>query len=162
MDSSPLYNTYAVDPVYGTSLSTEAIGSSNGGTDVFRPPYHPRPIGTIDPTITFVSKSPISAHSSCSILLDGVTIHKEVTPLLLTGSLPDAYHETDCPLMYSVKLIPSYWESLCQSPGKLDIISISGYDAESSICIQILRDTRLFNKSCISQMIQYQTWMTTR
>jgi transcriptional enhancer factor len=118
MDQSSACTTYDVDRSYGASGPADGIFSSNGVTNVFRPSSHPRPISAIDPTITFVSRSAISAQSSCSVLLDGETVHTEVTPLTLTGSCPDDRHSVDRPLLYGVQLVPSFWQFLCESHGK--------------------------------------------
>src|SRR5882672_5376687 len=53
--SSSTCSTYDLDRSYGSSVPTDGIFSSNGVTDVFHPSSHPRPICTIDPTITFIS-----------------------------------------------------------------------------------------------------------
>jgi transcriptional enhancer factor len=119
MDPTSTCSAYHEEQFFGSSSPAGGVFSSNGVTDIFRPSSHPRPICAIDPTITFVSRSVISAQSSCSVLLDGNTIHKEVTPLTLAGSCPDGYHDVDSPLLYGVKLVPSYWQLLCESPGKL-------------------------------------------
>jgi transcriptional enhancer factor len=132
MDQSSTCGTYDVDRSYRSSVPADGIFSSNGVTNVFRPSSHPRPICTIDPTITFVSQSAISAQSSCSVLLDGETVHTEVTPLTLTGSCPDGPRTVDCPLLYGVQLVPNYWQYLCQSPSTLydtgkDYLLIASY-----------------------------------
>jgi transcriptional enhancer factor len=139
-----------------TNQPAEGIFSSDGPTDIFRPSYHPRPICIIDPTVTFVSRSVISAQSSCLVLLDGATIHKEVTPLALAGSSSEPRSEDNFPLMYGVKLVPNYWESLCRSPGKLLISTMSEYHAESNIDIQIPHDTRLFKRSGVYHITRRQ------
>lgn len=112
---SPLSCLTSVDGAH----SPKSVFSSNGVTDLFRPSSHPRPIYDIDPTITLMSHSLISAQSSCLVMLDGANVHKEITPLILTGPFPDAHSSVESPLLYSVKLIPSYWESICSCSGTL-------------------------------------------
>lgn len=117
MDVTSSCSTYHAEQFHGASLSADEVFSSNGMTNIFRPSSRPRPICSIDPTITFVSQSVISAESSCSVLLDGATVHHEVTPLTLSGSCADGRRTVDCQLLYGVQLVPSYWKFLVQSPG---------------------------------------------
>ncbi|KAG0694437.1 hypothetical protein DFH29DRAFT_815357 [Suillus ampliporus] len=75
----------------------------------------PRRMRDIDPTVTFVSPSPVVGKSSYIVLLDGAPIHSEDTKLecvgpYFTGSSGDG------PLLYSTALVPKYWETLCKSP----------------------------------------------
>jgi transcriptional enhancer factor len=118
MDPHAPCSAYGTEHFHDASTPTDSIFSSNGETDIFRPSSRPRTICSIDPTITFVSQSVISAQSSCSVLLDGATVHHEVTPLTLAGPCPDSRRNVDCPLLYGVQLVPSYWRLLCQCPGK--------------------------------------------
>jgi hypothetical protein len=124
MDGTSVCSTY---DDHGSTLPARGVVSSNGVTDIFRPSSRPRPIYSIDPTVAFVSQSVISAQSSCSVLLDGETVHREVTPLTLAGPCLDGRRTVDCPLIYGVQLVPSYWKYLCQRPGKVFVIGGTAY-----------------------------------
>jgi hypothetical protein len=115
MGATSLCSSDNKDQCHRTS-SAETV-SSNGMSNVFRPSSRPRPICCIDPTITFISQSAMFAESSCSVLLDRETVHHEATPLTLAGSCPDSRSTVDCQLLYSVQLVPNYWQFLVQSPG---------------------------------------------
>jgi transcriptional enhancer factor len=138
-DPTSACTTYDGEQSFESSSPAGGVFSSNGVTNVFRPSSHPRPICSIDPTITFVSQSVISAQSSCLVLLDGTTVHKEVTPLSLAGSCPEGSHHADRPLLYGVKLVPSYWKSLCQSSGELFLVGKTRYHLTS--CLDLTRYT---------------------
>ncbi|KAF7967587.1 hypothetical protein HWV62_33707, partial [Athelia sp. TMB] len=99
------------DSVNGTS---GGVFSSNGITDVFRPSCRSRSIHSIDPTVTFSSYSPIIGQSFCKVLCKGVTIHEEVTPLVLSGIAPADGDTEARPSLYSVQLVPEFWPILCQ------------------------------------------------
>lgn len=83
---------------------------------IARPSPHPRPFHTIDPTVTFIAQSSISAHSSFSVHLDGTVVHSETTTLVATGPAPG---RTDGAILYSTTLAPGYWDKISQSPGEL-------------------------------------------
>lgn len=97
--------------------SSDGVFSSNGVTNVFRPSSQPRPIHSIDPTITFVAHSLLFAESKCTVLCDGVTVHEEVTTLVLVGPCPSDDGTTDPQSLYSVQLVPNFWPLLCQDYG---------------------------------------------
>jgi hypothetical protein len=80
-----------------------------------------RHIRNIDPTVTFVSPSPVNGKSSYIVLLDGAPVHSEDTTLeyvgpyfsSLTGQSPG-----DEPVLYNTALVPKYWDVLCEAAGK--------------------------------------------
>ncbi|KAH7929559.1 hypothetical protein BV22DRAFT_1029416 [Leucogyrophana mollusca] len=82
------------------------------------PSNSPRLIRNIDPTVTFVSQSTMTAKSSYIVLLDGAPIHSEDTRLQCVGpyvppsGMPNA---SDSSLLYSTTLVPKFWETLCNS-----------------------------------------------
>lgn len=106
---------------------------SNGITDVFRPSCHPRPICSINPTITLLSRSEISAKSYCLAVLDGVPVYEESTELDIASS--ESCADAKSALLYSVKLLPGYWETICLCPGtpvfSKDMVELMTYRCRS-------------------------------
>ncbi|KAG5641223.1 hypothetical protein DXG03_005698 [Asterophora parasitica] len=74
---------------------------------------HPRPFHAIDPTVTFVAPSTISAHSTFSVYSGGTIIFSETTELNSVGCAPE---RTDGALLYSTVLVPGFWQEIAQSP----------------------------------------------
>jgi len=72
----------------------------------------PRSLARIDPTITFVSRTPIVAQSKFKVCLGNETIHVENVPLefVRDAPLPDpsAY-------LYRTSLVPGFWKSIVAS-----------------------------------------------
>ncbi|KAF9461828.1 hypothetical protein BDZ94DRAFT_789344 [Collybia nuda] len=80
-------------------------------SNVVRPSQLPRPIRSIDPTVTFLSQSPMSAQSSFTVQSAGMVVFSETTPLVSAGSAPDSNA-----LLYSTTLVPGFWDKICASP----------------------------------------------
>ncbi|KAG6849607.1 hypothetical protein H0H93_006964 [Arthromyces matolae] len=103
--------------------------------DVLRPSSSPRPFHTIDPTITFVGPSAVSAQSSFTVFAEGVTVFSESMPLTATGPAPE---RVDGALLYSTPIVPGFWSKIAESPDPTrftivqDVISTSS-DAQSVI-----------------------------
>ncbi|KAK0209535.1 hypothetical protein IW262DRAFT_511930 [Armillaria fumosa] len=75
----------------------------------------PRPIRAIDPTLAFISRSPIAANSNFTILVDGVVVLSEMTSLTLRDTPPvEAAPGTDG-LLYTTPLVPGYWKTIYKS-----------------------------------------------
>jgi transcriptional enhancer factor len=85
-----------------------------GYDDVVRVSKHPRPLRSIDPTVTFLSDSPITAKSTFTVVASGMTVFSEVTTLSPAGTVPDS---ADGALLYSTTLVPSFWHKIIKSSG---------------------------------------------
>ncbi|EAU91839.1 hypothetical protein CC1G_04606 [Coprinopsis cinerea okayama7 len=85
---------------------------SERGLEVVKISSQPRYIMDIDPTISFVSRSPKSGVSLFSLYQNGELIHSESTSLKALGMLPGS----DSQFLYSTSLIPSYWQKLAHIP----------------------------------------------
>lgn len=79
-----------------------------------------RHISNIDPTVTFVSPSPVNGKSSYIVLLDGAPVHSEDTELEYAGP----YYSSSAgrapgngPVLYNTALVPKYWGVLCKAAG---------------------------------------------
>lgn len=81
---------------------------------------HPRHLRYIDPTITLVSPSIISARSSFTVRVQDAIVFTETIALATAGSLSD-----DCNTahLYRTSLVPGYWEAISRSadPTKVTI-----------------------------------------
>jgi transcriptional enhancer factor len=84
--------------------------------DVVRVSQHPRPLRSIDPTVTFLSDSPISAKSTFAVLSSGMTVFSETTILTPAGTVPDGGNGR---LLYSTTLVPGFWHKISTSSGML-------------------------------------------
>ncbi|KIJ63489.1 hypothetical protein HYDPIDRAFT_112907 [Hydnomerulius pinastri MD-312] len=107
---------------YGSSRSSHApvasssMSSSHGSS--FRPSDAARRMRDIDPTVTFVSPSPVIGKSSYIVLLDGAPVHTEDTKLEYVGpyfSSSQGQSPGDGPVLYNTALVPKYWEILCKA-----------------------------------------------
>lgn len=81
--------------------------------DVVRVSPHPRPLRSIDPTVTFLADSPISAKSTFTVMSCGMTVFSETIPLVPAGPAPNA---TDNALLYSTTMVPGFWQTIAKSP----------------------------------------------
>ncbi|KAI9573174.1 hypothetical protein HD554DRAFT_2059548 [Boletus coccyginus] len=100
----------------GYPHSSSSTSSSNP-----RPSDAARYICNIDPTVTFVSPSPVNGKSSYIVLLDGAPVHSEDTALEYVGpylnfSSSAARAPGDQPVLYNTALVPKYWGVLCKAP----------------------------------------------
>ena len=83
----------------------------------------PRPIRAIDNMVTFkcVAALPSSSYSLCRVYKDGSVLYEEQTTLDLSSSscMPSQYGaDVDCTFLYSTRLVPQFWGSLCDYPGE--------------------------------------------
>ncbi|KAF9234819.1 hypothetical protein BU15DRAFT_78656 [Melanogaster broomeanus] len=101
----PRAPSLVVDP-YGSSLPSHPpvpSSSSRSHGPSFRPSDAARRMRDIDPTVTFVSPSPVNGKSSYYVLLDGAPVHSEDTKLERR------------PVLYTTALVPKYWDILCKA-----------------------------------------------
>ncbi|KII95441.1 hypothetical protein PLICRDRAFT_693654 [Plicaturopsis crispa FD-325 SS-3] len=100
----------------GCAPPSVRLDSGIEGSAIFCPSRNPRLLRAIDPTVSFVSRSTITARSICAVYMDGVCIHTDETPLRLGAfKLPV---ESSCDQrLYSVALVPEYWDDICRSEG---------------------------------------------
>ncbi|KAF9222304.1 hypothetical protein BS17DRAFT_708933 [Gyrodon lividus] len=112
---------------YGSSIPSHApvasssVGSSSHGPS-FRPSDAARHMRDIDPTVTFVSPSPVNGKSSYIVLLDGAPVHSEDTKLEYVGpyyssssSSSAGQNSGNGPVLYTTALVPKYWDILCKA-----------------------------------------------
>ncbi|KAJ7099872.1 hypothetical protein C8R43DRAFT_1141401 [Mycena crocata] len=71
--------------------------------------HYPRQLAAIDPTITFVSHSPITAQSQFTVCKEAAVVH---TDSALTTSILDL----SFPHSSRVSLVPAYWKNIAESP----------------------------------------------
>jgi transcriptional enhancer factor len=88
---------------------------SERGFNVARASQHPRHITEIDPTITFMSPTAISAQSHFTVHTDTGIVFSETTPLEAIGS--SSASATDESLLYKTLLVPGFWETVVHSAG---------------------------------------------
>ncbi|KAG6840681.1 hypothetical protein C0991_005142 [Blastosporella zonata] len=80
--------------------------------DVIHPSQHARPFHSIDPTVTFVAPSVMSAESSFVVYSAGVSVFSETTQLNAAGVAPG---RADGALLYSTTLVPGFWSRIAES-----------------------------------------------
>jgi transcriptional enhancer factor len=101
------------------TLSKEALADehswSERGFKVARASQHPRHITQIEPTITFMSPTAISAQSQFTVHTDDGIVFSETTPLEMIGPSPSS--ATDGSLLYKTLLVPGFWETIVHSAG---------------------------------------------
>lgn len=79
----------------------------------------PRPISVIDPTVTFTSRSSMTANSFFTVLRDGQAIHSETADVnLLSTSVDAGPSDIDCIFYYTAPLVPAFWSTIRQDHGK--------------------------------------------
>jgi hypothetical protein len=88
--------------------------SSDNNIHTFRPSTQPRPLWAIDPTVTFISRSSMSAASFVSVFFDSDVVHTHASLLEVVRNGPP---ETEGSLLYSTTLAPAYWKFICNSDG---------------------------------------------
>lgn len=96
---------------------------SEEGASVVHASPQPRCLRAIDPTVTFLAQSTISAQSYFVVYLDQLSVFSEATPLVAVGPSPE--DPSGSTLLYSTTLIPGYWKTISESPGGFIIISLS-------------------------------------
>lgn len=83
----------------------------------------PRHLRDIDSTITLLSKSTTSARSFFTVYSGEDVVFSEVTSLKPLGPPPgDFDFDNSSSCLYSTSLVPGFWHSLVQSPGKLSCL----------------------------------------
>lgn len=97
-----------------------ASGTASGSTlsdsvTVFQPSPRPRPLWAIDPTVTFIGRSSMSATSFFSVTLDGNVVHTDMVELDIVRK---SSHEIGDSVFYRASLVPAYWNVICESRGK--------------------------------------------
>ncbi|KAH7909648.1 hypothetical protein BJ138DRAFT_1010403 [Hygrophoropsis aurantiaca] len=100
------------------AVATSPPHSRLPGTSHSQPSSSPRPIHSIDPTVTFVSPSAMIAKSSYIVLLDGAPIHSEDTKMQCVGPCQNPSTATNAApssLLYSTSLVPKFWDTICNS-----------------------------------------------
>ncbi|GLB38059.1 putative TEA/ATTS domain family protein [Lyophyllum shimeji] len=110
IDILPNYQSSAYVPC--TTLPAEDLewDRANG---IVRLSPQARSVRSIDPTITFIGPSEISAHSSFVVYSTGIMVYSENTPLTIAGPAPE---RVDGSLLYSTKLVPGFWNTIADSP----------------------------------------------
>lgn len=89
-----------------------SLWSDNG--DVLHSSDRPRRLGTINPTVAFVSQTPVVAQSRFTVYSEELLLHAETAPLVPVT-------ESDPPVsgfVYSTTLVPEYWKVISESPGE--------------------------------------------
>lgn len=111
------YGDFGTIPSPVPASATTSSSSSNSSA----PLNPPRPLRTIDSTVTFRSGSPVNAYSSFRVLRNGECIHEEQTELEMRSSscMPAQQwpSEMECTFYYSTRLVPKYWSTLCEENG---------------------------------------------
>ncbi|KAK0446982.1 uncharacterized protein EV420DRAFT_1276300 [Desarmillaria tabescens] len=113
-------HTYCID-ILPDDAATHRHGSATTSTSAItdnarRISDEPRPIRAIDPTLAFLSRSPIAANSNFTVLADGVVVFSEMTTLTLRDTPPaEAAPGTDGALLYTTPLVPGYWKTISES-----------------------------------------------
>lgn len=83
----------------------------------------PRVLRHIDPSVTFMSRAPLTAYSTFRVSKNGAAnIHSEHTELEMLSSscMPTAQwpSEMECTFLYRTQFVPRFWETLCRSAGE--------------------------------------------
>lgn len=84
------------------------------GYNIARASQYPRRIHEINPTVTLLSRSSMVAKSHFVVRSRAGVVHSEVTDMTLIGPNPEG---AEGELLYCSKLVPAFWNELCQSPG---------------------------------------------
>ncbi|KAJ7573995.1 hypothetical protein C8J56DRAFT_476351 [Mycena floridula] len=79
-------------------------------------PGTPRRLECIDPTIVLLSRTPIQATSSSTVLCDGSVVHTDLTALELKQISSQAPETLSGAYLYASRLAPRFWNTLCQCP----------------------------------------------
>ncbi len=120
-------HTYCINilPNDATHRHSSAATSSSATTDDARQiSDEPIPIHAIDPTLSFVSSSPIAANSNFTVLEDEVVVFWEMTGLTLSDTPPIEVGPGTDGLLYTTSLVPGYWKTISESSGRLRIPSV--------------------------------------
>jgi hypothetical protein len=122
IDILPEHPPWSSTP-YGSSLPSHpsipssSVASGSHGHNL-RPSNAARRMRDIDPTVTFVSPSPVNGKSSYYVLLDGAPVHSEDTKLEYVGPYFSSSADQTSgkgPVLYTTALVPKYWDILCKA-----------------------------------------------
>ncbi|KAJ6501096.1 hypothetical protein C8R47DRAFT_258109 [Mycena vitilis] len=91
----------------GVGNTVSSMSLESGG--IVHASEHPRHLGSIDPTVTFMAQSPLAAQSRFSVYSGERMLHAETTPL---APVEDACVSG---LLYSTSLVPEYWKTISES-----------------------------------------------
>ncbi|KAJ7469218.1 hypothetical protein FB451DRAFT_1256094 [Mycena latifolia] len=80
--------------------------------DIVRASDHPRSITSINPVVSFTSRSPLVAHSRFTVYSEDLILHAETVPLTL---LPQQAPQSS-DFLYSTRMVPKYWQVILDSP----------------------------------------------
>ncbi|KAJ7469194.1 hypothetical protein FB451DRAFT_1368762 [Mycena latifolia] len=80
--------------------------------DIVRASDHPRSIASINPVVSFTSRSPLVAHSRFTVYSEDLILHAETVPLTL---LPQQAPQSS-DFLYSTRMVPKYWQVILDSP----------------------------------------------
>lgn len=97
----------------GSNVIPPPIPSSSG-YNIVRASQYPRHIRDIDPTVTLLARSSLAAKSHFVVRTRAGVVHSEVTTMTLVGPAPGGAEDE---LLYSTKLVPAFWNELCQNSG---------------------------------------------
>ncbi|KAI0333257.1 hypothetical protein GY45DRAFT_1368512 [Cubamyces sp. BRFM 1775] len=80
----------------------------------------PRVLRHIDPSVTFMSRAPLAAHSCFKVSRLGAGhVHTERTELEMLSSscmpMPQWPSEMECTFLYRTQFVPRFWETLCRA-----------------------------------------------
>ncbi|THH27835.1 hypothetical protein EUX98_g6350 [Antrodiella citrinella] len=110
----PLGDYGTIPSPHSATSATASTSSANHNASL----NTPRPLRTINSTVTFRSGSPVNAYSSFRVLKDGQCIHNEETELEMRSSscMPAQQWpaEMECIFYYSTRLVPKLWSFLCK------------------------------------------------
>ncbi|KAJ8515816.1 hypothetical protein ONZ45_g6807 [Pleurotus djamor] len=106
-------------PSSPTTPTSNDVSYVSYGDNVYHP-SQPRPLKSIDPTVTFVSQTTITAESFFTVFSDNMPVYSESTPLVLVSSQPtsqegEAQEEEQSNMLYSTSLVPGYWATISES-----------------------------------------------
>ncbi|EGN91811.1 hypothetical protein SERLA73DRAFT_100109 [Serpula lacrymans var. lacrymans S7.3] len=118
IDVLPEFIPWSASSFQSSANDTYPSFSMTGGDGNLLLSGSPRPMRNIDPTVTFVSPSPITAKSSYIVLFDGAPVHSEDTRMQVVD-LANTAGRPDGSLLYSTTLVPNYWDTLCQASGRI-------------------------------------------
>jgi len=85
---------------------------STSGHNVVRASQSPRHVRQIDPTVTLLARSSMVARSHFIVRSRAGVVHSEVTTMELVGSTSGV---AEGQLLYSTKLVPKFWNEICDS-----------------------------------------------
>ncbi|KAJ7661756.1 hypothetical protein B0H17DRAFT_1144563 [Mycena rosella] len=88
------------------------LWSDHDGGDVIHASDRPRRLRSINPTVTFMSQSPVAAQSRFTVYSNDLVLHTETAPLApAMAPAPDVSG-----FLYNTTLVPQYWKVISKSP----------------------------------------------